>query len=264
MKPCLALLLSLAPLLALSCSKQEATGEIKYTGPDGQQVRNLSAVEDGTVKYEMASKNAIPPEAKSLHDKGRAAGSAGDHDTALKFFAQAAALAPNWPYPPYDIAFTHLLRKDYTNALAYYRKTDALAPEGFFTCKTALWALDREADGRLHPGTYLAYLSLEWAPESDRPALIGKILERSPAFAPIWKKKSSLAKTPEERLEHLEKGLSLEPDPETFGILSLNRAATLHELNRTAEAKEILQALQAPTNSASTRALARDVAKTIR
>jgi len=74
----------------------------------------------------------VPERAKQLHEDGRAAGARGELEDALRLLTEAAAIAPRWPNPVYDRAFTHLLRQEYAAALADYRKTLELAPGGFF------------------------------------------------------------------------------------------------------------------------------------
>ena len=94
----------------------------------------------------------IPPEAHRLHAEGRSAGSRGDYDQALTLLGRAAALAPDWPYPPYDAAFTYLMRGDTRAAQNLYERVANLSPSGFFTCRTTLDMLRREHAGQLSAG----------------------------------------------------------------------------------------------------------------
>jgi Flp pilus assembly protein TadD len=86
----------------------------------------------------------VPSEAKRLHEEARLAGGRGDYDRALELLNRAQQLAPTWPYPLYDAAFTHLLQGDSVKAEALYAEVDRMAPRGFFTCKTSLDCLRRE------------------------------------------------------------------------------------------------------------------------
>ncbi len=52
------------------------------------------------------TETAVPEAAKSLHQKGREAGGRGNYAEALTLLTKAAELAPDWPYPIYDRAFT--------------------------------------------------------------------------------------------------------------------------------------------------------------
>jgi len=59
-------------------------------------------------------------EAQTLHQQARQAGARGDYAEALPLLTRAAALAPGWPYPIYDRAYTHLLMGNFEAALADY------------------------------------------------------------------------------------------------------------------------------------------------
>jgi tetratricopeptide (TPR) repeat protein len=97
----------------------------------------------------------VSEEAKSLHQQARQEGGKGNYENALSLLEQASRLAPQWPYPVYDMAFTLLLLRDFEGAREYYTKTLALSPRGFITAITALDTLDKEHRGELPSGTYL-------------------------------------------------------------------------------------------------------------
>jgi len=142
----------------------------------------------GPVGFEILGSANIPEQAERLHQAGRRAGAEGDYVNALALFAQSAALAPDWPYPLYDAAFTYLLMGDFAAALDNYRQTVALAPRGFFTALTAVDALEREEADMLPVGTYLAYTQLERIQDRDaKEARVRELLASAPAFAPAWK-----------------------------------------------------------------------------
>jgi tetratricopeptide (TPR) repeat protein len=182
----------------------------------------------GTFQYQILGKDNVPAEAESLHNQARQAGEAGDYKKAIALLERASNLAPAWPYPVYDMAFTYLLMKDAENARKHYRKAVELAPRGFFTAITALDALDREAKGDLPVGTYLAYLSLEWVDDpGKKAAAMSQLVKRVPGFAPAWKEQAMQANTDAEKLAAIEKGLAANPDGETKGILLINKALIL-------------------------------------
>ncbi len=144
-----------------------------------EDLRGLTA----KVRYEIVGETSVPAEAEALHQQARQAGGAGDYRRALALLERASHVAPQWPYPVYDMAFTYLLLKDVASARQHYRKTIELAPRRFFTALTALDALDREASGELPPGTYLAYMSLEWLDDPGKKAdAIRQLVERVPTF----------------------------------------------------------------------------------
>jgi len=185
----------------------------------------------------------VPDAAKSLHEQGREAGSRGDYAEALTLLTEAAAIAPDWPYPIYDRAFTHLKLGDAQAALADYRRTLELAPRGFFTAHVAVDTLQREQRGELPTGLYLAYSTLESMPEDSRRQVIPQLVEKFPGFAPAWLLFAKLTEDPHERLQRIETGLQADPDPETRGMLKLNQAFVLTQLGQAAEAEAIFNAL---------------------
>lgn len=182
----------------------------------------------GTFRYEILCKDNVPAEAESLHKQARQAGGSGDYKKAITLLEKASGLAPAWPYPVYDMAFTYLLMKDAENARKHYRKAVELAPRGFFTAVTALDTLEREAKGDLPVGTYLAYLSLEWVDDpKTKAAVVSQLVKQVPGFAPAWKEKAMQADTDAEKLAAIEEGLAAYPDGETKGILLINKALIL-------------------------------------
>jgi tetratricopeptide (TPR) repeat protein len=195
----------------------------------------------GTFRYEILGKRNVPAEAESLHTQARQAGGTGDYKKAIALLERASSLAPAWPYPVYDLAFTYLLMNEPENARKHYRKTVELAPRGFFTAITALDALDREAKGDLPAGTYLAYLSLEWMDDTGKKAdAVRQLTERAPGFAPAWKEHAHLADTDPERLDSIDKGLAANPDGETKGILLINKALVMDRDGRHEAAVRLL------------------------
>jgi len=210
-------------------SPPRETAAVVFRAADGRtltmaDLRGLS----GTFQYEILGKSNVPAEAESLHKQARQAGGAGDYQKAITLLERASSLAPAWPYPVYDTAYTYLLIKDAENARKYYRKTVELAPRGFFTAITALDALGREAKGDLPAGTYLAYLSLEWMDDPAQKAdAVRQLVKRVPSFAPAWKEQAMQADTDADKLAAIEKGLAASPDGETKGILQINKALIL-------------------------------------
>jgi tetratricopeptide (TPR) repeat protein len=214
----------------------------------------------GTVRWEIPSPDPVPERAQQLHEEGRRLGQQGRYDEALKRFEEAQALAPHWPYPTYDTAFTYQLMGEDAKALAAYERVDALEPRGFFSTMTALAALRQEAQGLLPKGTYLQLQRVEW--EQD-PAKKRKVLEAlvksAPRFAPALKELASLSEDDAERLRLIDKALTLEPDAETRGNLQLNRATLLYQQGKRDEARALLLQLRDdPASTMATATLARE------
>jgi len=251
-------------LLMSGCGKTGDSPRAQNTATNGLKSSDLRAI-DGDAGWQVVDGKRIPAKAQQLHDQARAKGEAGDYVSALALLKQAADLAPDWAYPPYDMAFTYLLKGDGPNALSKYREVDRLEPGGFFTAKTALWTLERENQGLLPNGTYLAFLSLEWTEPAKRKHTVEMMTTNVPTFAPAWKERALVAQRADDRMAFLEKALSLAPDPETFGICMLNKAALLNKSGKSAEARRILEDLiDSNSSTVATKALAKDVLKTFK
>jgi tetratricopeptide (TPR) repeat protein len=198
----------------------------------------------GQVRWEVVGADAVPPEAAHLHRQARQAGERGDYDRALRLLEQAHRLAPEWPYPLYDAAFTYLLQDDAVQAERYYARADRLAPRGFFTCKTSLASLRRELAGELPAGFCKAYATLEWVRDpAEKRAILEGIVGGFPAFAPAWNELANLLDEPDARLAAIEHGLAASPDEDTRGMLLIRRAMTLQALGQADEAVRILGTL---------------------
>lgn len=219
----------------------------------------------GEVNYEIMDNKAIDPKAQSLHREARALGQEGQYDQAITKLTEAISIQPEWAYPTYDLAFTYLLKGDYENALKFYKKTDALEPQGFFTAKTALYALEGEKAGKFPKGLYMAYLQIEWTEDRNKKLEMAKtITQQAPEFAPAWKELSGLSEDKKERLNAIEQGLSKNPDAETKGMLLINKALILDSDGNKEEAKKLLgNLIFSPDVTRGNTALAKFTLKTI-
>jgi tetratricopeptide (TPR) repeat protein len=246
------------------CTKKAEQDRVEYTLTNGKKTSDVKDIRNGAAAYQVVGGPSIPARAEELHRQARAKGESGDYASALTLLGKASELAPDWPYPPYDMAFTYLLQGDMTNALLKYRETDRLEPKGFFTAKTALWTLEREERGIFPKGTYLAFVSLEWTEPVKKREMIVRMTTNLPAFAPGWKERALIEKTTEQRLACLEKALLLDPDPETYGTCILNKAALLNSSGRATEAKQMVEELvRNESSTLGTLALAKEVLKTL-
>jgi tetratricopeptide (TPR) repeat protein len=215
---------------------------IVFRDADGRvlTLEDLKGV-DGTFSYEIVGTAGVPAEANTLHQRARKAGERGEHQQAIALLTEASELAPQWPYPIYDRAYTYLLMKDFDAARADYKRTVGLAPRGYFTAITALDILDREEAGEFPPGTYLAYLMLEWIDDSpQRIDMTRRIVNTLPRFAPGWKDLAYFAQQDAERLAAIENGLAATPDAETRGMLQINKAVILDRRGDHEEAVRLL------------------------
>jgi tetratricopeptide (TPR) repeat protein len=184
----------------------------------------------GQVDWQINGGHTVPTEAVRRHEAARAAGARGEYDRALVLLDAAHALAPGWPYPVYDAAFTYLLQGDTDTAERCYAQVDRMAPRGFFTCKTTLDCLRRERVGELPGGFCRAFTTLESLDDvPTKKTVLERIVARFPGFAPAWKELAALLDDPGDRLRAIESGLDAEPDPETRGMLLLNKALVLNQ-----------------------------------
>ena len=181
----------------------------------------------GRVNWEVIGAEQVPPEASRLHQEARAAGGRGDYSRALTLLDQARDLAPQWPYPLYDAAFTYLLLDEPRMAEELYRRVDLMAPRGYFTCKASLDTLRRERAGELAAGFAKAYATIEWMDPREKRRVLSSIVDKYPRFALAWKDLSMLLDDDTSLLGAIEQGLRGRPDPETLGILLINKASIL-------------------------------------
>jgi tetratricopeptide (TPR) repeat protein len=232
--------------LSMGCNSGEKNSKedsvVVFRDSEGRTLtlEDLKGV-SGTFQYENLAGANVPAEAEALHQSAREAGGRGEYPAAIGLLTKASELAPGWPYPIYDRAYTHLLMQDFEAARADYQTTVELAPRGYFTAITALDILTREQKGEFPPRTYLAYLSLEWQPDRMKKiAMVRILVERLPRFAPGWKELAALADHDSERIAAIENGLTAEPDRETRGMLLINKALVLDRQGQHQEAVGIL------------------------
>jgi len=204
----------------------------------------------GTLNWAVVGSEHVSRRAEELHELGRQAGEAGDHDRALHLFAQAHEEAPEWPYPVYDAAYTYLLKGDLGQAQGEYEVVERLAPRGFFTYKSELDCIRRERAGEFLAGTCRFYVSIADMPASaEKRALLEKLLQGSPSFAPAWEKLAGLLEDNDATLAAIEKGLSCKPDAQTRGTLLINEALTIRRQGKRDEAVSILRQLASDPES---------------
>ena len=199
-----------------------------FRGADGRELTtgDLQGY-SGRVRWEIIGDENVPAEARRLHQEGREAGSRGDFARALDLFDQALDLALRWPYPVYDAAYSYLMLGEAEMAEELYERVDQMAPRGFFTCKTSLDTLRRERAGELFPGFARAYATTEWMDPVKKKGLLTGIVAKYPGFALAWKDLSLLLDDEGSKLNAIEQGLRGRPDPETLGVLLINKAGIL-------------------------------------
>lgn len=212
----------------------------------------------GRVRWELVGADDVPPRARQLHREACEVGGQDDYARALDLLDQARNLAPQWPYPVYDAAFTYLLAGEPGMAEELYERVDQMAPRGFFTCKASLDTLRRERAGELFPGFARAYATTEWMDPREKKALLAGIVDKFPGFALAWKDLSMLLHGDTDKLNAIEQGLRGRPDPETLGVLLINKAGIVARRGDRDTAIEILGELAlSPDSTLATEHLAK-------
>lgn len=241
----------LATLCLGACNNESSTtpkvenetpvSQMVFTDSLGNQItkEELSKV-SGPFNYSLVGIENVSQHAKNLHNEARTYGQEGNYAKAIELLTKAHQEAPKWPYPVYDLAYTYLLQDDFKNALTYYQLTDDLSPRGFFTSKTALYTLKKEAKGEFKQGLYKMYISLEWIQSpQEKMEMIQLMLSDFPTYPPIWKEYAYMLDG-ENRLKAIKTGLKLNPDTETKGLLLLNKALLLKQSGERQKAMDIL------------------------
>ena len=215
---------------------------IIFKDQEGHEIRKSDLKNaTGKVQYELIGSQHVSPQALQLHQQARHEVQQGKYLAALELLEQAHKLAPGWPYPVYDMAYTYLLQKDINHAVQYYALVDQLAPEGFFTTKTALHTLRKELNGNYPKGLYMAYLRIEWTDSIVQKEEIARNLtEQIPDFAPAWEELANCLEDPSQKLVAIEHGLQSNPDIETKGLLMIDKAIVLFNQGKQQEAIDML------------------------
>jgi tetratricopeptide (TPR) repeat protein len=204
-------------------------------------------------------KSENPAKARALHQEARELGSANALDAAIKKLLKAIALDPKWAYPSFDLAYIYYFQGNIALALEYFRKIDDLEPEGFLTTKVAIYTLQGELTGKFPGGTYYRYIQIDRAASEEIAAAKGLVRD-IPEYAPGWEMLAGKLENTEERMEAIEKGLALRPDPETMGMLLLNKALVLNATGKVSEAKALLdEMIIDPKTTSNNRAFAHGI-----
>ncbi len=244
--------------LLLSCNKADDDGpsakdqagapssttkdEVVYRSNDGRELSKaeIRAMQPRTIRDFLLLDRATP-EADSLLREARQLGNANDLQACLKLISDAAALAPEWPQPFYDAAYTYLVNGDWESALFYYEKVDKLAPDGYLSTKAAAHTLKKELDSKLPEGFYRDFISIEQQRDpKQQEQEVRDLTGLVPNFGPAWRLLASLLPDPQARIAVIERGVTADCDPETLGLLRVNKAVALGQLGREEDAIQLL------------------------
>jgi hypothetical protein len=108
------------------------------------------------------------------------------------------------------------------------------------TALTSADCLRREAAHEWKRGACKKYLMIEWLDEAAKRAALEALVAEAPGMAAAWKELAFLTDDDARRLQVLETGLSHRPDPETRGVLLINKALVLGRSHQHDEAVRIL------------------------
>ncbi|MGK7909801.1 MAG: tetratricopeptide repeat protein [Synechococcus sp.] len=155
-------------------------------------------------------------------DVGMRAGKLGDFEKAESNFRAAIAMAPDEPYPHYELGYTMLLQRDYEEALAEFRRTNELA-RGFFQVQAEIYMCEQLLAGEIDEHVMSLIQRLQQMSEGK--TATGKqaeevardIIRFSPncALGHLYLGKALLRKDPVQAEASLERCLELTPDETT-------------------------------------------------
>jgi tetratricopeptide (TPR) repeat protein len=233
--------LSLATTLLGGCS---CKGTPAQPAPAQAQRQQEAPPRPAPLLPEQPQEPTAFDKAMQAHSQGRAQGEAGNFQEALKLFAQARELAPEWPMPVYDTALTYLLMGDAAKALPAYEEVDKLVPQGFSDTKRVMECLRREKAGRVPKGTFRQFIEVKRLREPvEFERRLEALAKAAPHFYPAHQELISFGKDLDERLRRLEKTLALKPDVGTRGELLVYKANLLREGGKLEESRKLLQSL---------------------
>lgn len=159
---------------------------------------------------------------KAPFERGMACGQSSDFAGAEAAFREAVALAPDEPYPHYELGYTLFLVGRMNEALEEFQKTDALSC-GFFLVQTEAWMCQQFLSGGIDAEI------LEWlrklqqytdtglAQSMQTLTLARKVVERAPecAMGHFYLGKAQLERAPHIARQSLKRCVELSPDDTT-------------------------------------------------
>ena len=151
-----------------------------------------------------------------------AAGGAGDLEGALRHFREAVRLAPQEPYPHYELGYTLFLLGRFEAALQELRRTNELS-EGFFQVQTELYMCEAVLAGVIDYECMVALRQIQHLTDSGQAQsqeavlLSQEVIRRAPACAlgHYFLGKALFAQDPKASEEALRHSLELSPDDTT-------------------------------------------------
>ena len=155
-------------------------------------------------------------------EEGMRHGSAADFSSAEKSFREAVRLAPDEPYPHYELGYTLALGGRYEEALDELRRTQELR-RAFFAVETEIWICEQALSGSLDADVIQKLRDLQWmvdaggAQSEDAVAISSNVVQEAPecALGHFHFGKAIFERDPAGAEEALRRCLELEPDDTT-------------------------------------------------
>jgi TolA-binding protein len=181
-------------------------------------------------------------------ERGMQAGEDGDFAIAEQAFREAIALAPNEPYPHYELGYTLALAGKLREALVELRRTEQLH-RGFFLVETEIYLCEKMIAGAFDGETFAALRQLMWRTDTgqhttlETEQLARAVVERSPecALAHFFLGKAIFERLPDEGKAALERCIELYPDDTTLINARFHLGVLRQQAGAAAEARAIWQ-----------------------
>ena len=178
-------------------------------------------------------------------------GSASDFNGAEAAFREAIRLAPDEPYPRYELGYTLALAGRYEEALAEFRRTYELAGV-FFVVETEIWVCEQVLNGSLDEAVVGMLRELQWMTDagrarSDEAVALSQAIDAAPdcALAHLRYGKAMLGRDRGAAERALRRCIELEPDVTTAIDANGHLAILCEQDGRDDEARSIRQGILA-------------------
>ena len=184
-------------------------------------------------------------------DAGMRAGKLANYDQAESNFRAAIAMAPDEPYPHYELGYTKLLQREYEEALAEFRTTDELA-RGFFQVQAEIYMCEQLLAGEIDEHVLSLLQRLQQMSEGgsgggkQAEEVARDIIRFSPncALGHLYLGKALARRDPIQAEASLERCLELNPDETTIIDAKSQIGLLWSNEGRSADARQLWRELQ--------------------
>jgi Flp pilus assembly protein TadD len=184
-------------------------------------------------------------------EEGMTFGGASKLSKAETSFREAARLAPEEPYPHYELGYTLTLLGRHEEASEEFRRTKQLTPRGFLLVDTEIYLCEQVLAGSIDSSALEALRSLQHLTDSDQwqshdaVALSRKAIEAAPecALAHFYLGKALFEREPQAAEEALRRCVELHPDDTTAINARWHIAALRRRAGDEDEARRIWRAI---------------------